>query len=120
MEGRLRQGLGWGEEMSAQGLGGPQMVRWQQRIGPEDTVLWAAREKEQLASFSWTNCVVVVMGLRGTCHRGNPGIPESPCHGDLPVCGSAPVSCGHKAKQRAGALSGGSQRATWGLSPLSP
>lgn len=26
--GETRQGLGWGEETPAQGLGGPQMVRW--------------------------------------------------------------------------------------------
>lgn len=31
--------------MPTQGLGGPQIVRWLQRRGQEDTVLWDATEK---------------------------------------------------------------------------
>lgn len=61
------QGARWGEATSAQGLGGPKMVRWLQRSGQEDTVVWAASEKQQSTSFFRPYCVVVVMGPGGTC-----------------------------------------------------
>lgn len=55
-----RQGLGWGEEMSTQGLGSHQMVRWLQRRGREDTALWAAMARSSWGPPQDTLC--------GCCH----------------------------------------------------
>lgn len=83
-----------------------------------------AAENTRLSGFRGEGAVGFLLqdrpcscGPREACHRGYLRAVGSLCHGDLlPVCGSASASNSHKARQRAGGLRGGSQRATWGLS----
>lgn len=62
------------------------MVRWPQRSGQEDTVVWAASEKQQSTSFFRPYCVVVVMGPGGTCWGSFRGTCDHCVTGSVFLC----------------------------------
>lgn len=110
----VKAGDGIGRGEVSPGPGSPQMVNWMQRNSPGDMDLWAVMEKKPASFFR--PYVVVVMGLRGACHKGHLGALEISVTWDLPVCRSGPTSDNRKVGPGAVGPRGGRQRATRGSS----